>query len=235
MSTQRHTRARGRTGCNTLAIGIMVSLAPLWAAASVDAMARPTTPAVPETQTAVLAGGCFWGVEAVFEHVKGVRSVIAGYAGGEAATASYERVGTGRTGHAEAVQVVFEPQTISYAEVLRIFFSVAHDPTQLNRQGPDIGSQYRSAIFYADESQREMANGYIMQLSQAHLFRTPIVTSVDALHGFYPAESHHQDFIARNPTDPYVVVNDLPKILHLKRLFPESYREWNAPTTYTSL
>ena len=225
----------GGMNWNALAIALVVSWVPLSAGASVDAANRPARPSAPQMQTAVLAGGCFWGMEAVFEHVKGVRSVIAGYAGGEASTASYQRVSSGRTGHAEAIQVVFEPQTISYAEVLRIFFSVAHDPTQLNRQGPDVGSQYRSAIFYADESQRDMASGYITQLSQAHLFRSPIVTSIDALRGFYPAEAYHQDLIARNPTDAYVVVNDLPKIRNLKRLFPDSYREWNAPTTYTSL
>ncbi|MFL6550802.1 MAG: peptide-methionine (S)-S-oxide reductase MsrA [Povalibacter sp.] len=211
----------------------MAFAAPSLASLPTTVLSRPATALT--TETAVLAGGCFWGVEAVFEHVKGVRSVVAGYAGGEANTASYERVGSGRTGHAEAVQIVFEPGVISYSEVLRIFFSVAHDPTQLNRQGPDVGSQYRSAIFYADKSQQETASAYIAQLTQQHLFARPIVTSVDSLRGFYPAENYHQDFIARNPTYPYVVMNDLPKIRNLKRLFPDAYREWNAPSTYTSL
>ena len=197
--------------------------------------AAPIAPATAHTQTAVLAGGCFWGVEAVFEHVKGVRSVVSGYAGGEASTAEYERVSGGETGHAESVQIVFEPETIPYAEILRIFVSVAHDPTQLNRQGPDVGSQYRSAVFYVDDVQKEAASKYIAQLNSSHVFRAPIVTRVDALHGFYPAEDDHQDFIARNPRSAYVIVNDLPKIRNLKRLFPDAYREWNAPTSYTSL
>ena len=164
-----------------------------------------------------------------------MRSVVSGYAGGDASTAKYERVGTGRTGHAESVQIVFEPNKIPYGEILRIFFSVAHDPTQLNRQGPDVGSQYRSAIFYVDDAQKEAANKYIAQLNESHRFRAPIVTQVDKLHGFYPAEDYHQDFIARNPAYPYVVVNDLPKIRHLKQLFPDAYRESNAPTSYTAL
>jgi peptide-methionine (S)-S-oxide reductase len=176
-------------------------------------------------QTAVLAGGCFWGVEGVFEHVRGVRKVVSGYAGGEKSTAHYETVGGGSTGHAESVQVTFDPREVSYGELLRIFFSVAHDPTQLDRQGPDRGPQYRSAIFYADYSQKDIATHYIEQLNATNLFSRPIVTRVDPLQTFYPAESYHQDFIARNPQYPYVVVNDLPKIRNLKQLFPELYRE----------
>jgi len=178
-----------------------------------------------DLQTAVLAGGCFWGVEGVYEHVRGVRKVLSGYAGGEKSTAEYHAVGSGRTGHAESVKITFDPQEISYGEILRIFFSVAHDPTQLNRQGPDTGTQYRSAIFYADDAQRDIAKAYIGQLNGSGVFQRAIVTRVDPLEGFFPAESYHQDFIARNPKYPYVVVNDLPKIRNLKQEFPDLYRE----------
>ena len=176
-------------------------------------------------QTAVVAGGCFWGVEGVFEHVSGVHKVLSGYAGGEKGTAHYDAVSSGRTGHAESVQITFDPQEVSYGELLRIFFSVAHDPTQLNRQGPDSGTQYRSAIFYTDDAQRKIARAYIEQLNKSGVFPRPIVTRVDPLQGFYPAESYHQDFIAKNPRYPYVVYNDLPKIRNLKQVFPESYRD----------
>ena len=189
-------------------------------AARVDSKKAPG-----DLQTAVLAGGCFWGVEGVFEHVRGVRKVLSGYAGGEKSTAEYHAVGSGRTGHAESVKVTFDPQEISYGEILRIFFSVAHDPTQLNRQGPDTGTQYRSAIFYADDAQRDIAKAYIGQLNGSGVFQRAIVTRVDPLEGFYPAESYHQDFIARNPKYPYVVINDLPKIRNLKQEFPDLYRE----------
>jgi len=178
-----------------------------------------------QLQTAVLAGGCFWGVQGVFQHVKGVQRVLSGYAGGEQATATYEQVSTDRTGHAESVEITFDPAQISYGEVLRIFFSVAHDPTELNRQGPDTGTQYRSAIFYADESQQRIAQAYISQLEKARAFARPIVTRVDPLKGFYRAEAYHQDFLVHNPTYPYIVINDLPKIVNLKRLFPDQYRE----------
>jgi peptide-methionine (S)-S-oxide reductase len=186
-------------------------------------LAAPAKPA--DTQTAVLAGGCFWGVEAVYEHMRGVRSVVSGYAGGESGTATYEKVGTGRTGHAEAVQITFDPKEVTYGEILRVFFSVAHDPTQLNRQGPDTGPQYRSSIFYTSEAQRALAQSYIAELDKSGKFPRGIVTRVDPLDAFYPAEKYHQDFIARNPRNPYVVVNDLPKIRNLKRLYPEYYRE----------
>ena len=189
-------------------------------AARVDSKKAPG-----DLQTAVLAGGCFWGVEGVYEHVRGVRKVLSGYAGGEKSTAEYHAVGSGRTGHAESVKITFDPQEISYGEILRIFFSVAHDPTQLNRQGPDTGTQYRSAIFYADDAQRDIAKAYIGQLNGSGVFQRAIVTRVDPLEGFYPAESYHQDFIARNPKYPYVVVNDLPKIRNLKQEFPDLYRE----------
>jgi peptide-methionine (S)-S-oxide reductase len=176
------------------------------------------------TQTAVLAGGCFWGTQAVFEHVKGVRRVLAGYSGGGAATARYDTVSTGATGHAESVQVTFDPAVVSYGEILRVFFSVAHDPTELNRQGPDEGTQYRSAIFYADGTQQRIALAYIAQLGRVKTFAGPIVTRVDPLQGFYPAEDYHQDYLAHHPSDPYIVYNDQPKLANLKRLLPELYR-----------
>ena len=186
-------------------------------------LAAPAKPA--DTQTAVLAGGCFWGVEAVYEHMRGVRSVVSGYAGGESGTATYEKVGTGRTGHAEAVQVTFDPKEVTYGDILRVFFSVAHDPTQLNRQGPDTGPQYRSSIFYTSDAQRALARSYIAELGKSGKFSRAIVTRVDPLDAFYPAEKYHQDFIKKNPRNPYVVVNDLPKIRDLRRLYPEYYRE----------
>jgi len=154
-----------------------------------------------------------------------VKQVLSGYAGGDKSTAEYEKVSTGRTGHAESVQIVFDPKEISYGEILRIYFSVAHDPTELNRQGPDVGTQYRSAIFYAGAQQQRIAQAYIAQLEKAHAFRRQIVTRVDPLRGFYPAEAYHQDFLIRNPSYPYIAINDLPKIANLKRLFPEQYRE----------
>jgi len=184
---------------------------------------QPAAGASGGLQTAVLSGGCFWGTQGVFEHVKGVRQVLAGYSGGARSTAVYDTVSTGTTGHAESIQISFDPSVVSYADLLRIFFSVAHDPTELNRQGPDTGSQYRSEIFYADAVQQKTALDYIAQLNQAHVFKHPIVTRVDPLKGFYPAESFHQDFLVRNPRYPYIVINDLPKIANLKREFPQSY------------
>jgi peptide-methionine (S)-S-oxide reductase len=178
-----------------------------------------------DLQAAVLAGGCFWGTQGVFEHVKGVRKVTAGYSGGDRATASYETVSTGTTGHAESIQIQFDPAVISYGQILRVFFSVAHDPTQLNRQGPDEGTQYRSSIFYGDPGQERIARAYIAQLDQAHVFRKPIVTKVDPLHGFYAAEGYHQDYLFHNPTQPYIVFNDLPKIENLKRMWPDLYQQ----------
>ena len=172
----------------------------------------------------VLAGGCFWGVQGVFQHVEGVTSAASGYAGGAADTAPYEMVSTGTTGHAESVRVTFDPRRISYGHILQIYFSVAHDPTELNRQGPDAGTQYRSAIFPANPQQAQIAEAYIAQLDQAHVFNAEIVTKIEPGRNFYPAEDYHQDFLARNPTDPYIVANDLPKIEALKRLFPDLYR-----------
>jgi len=181
--------------------------------------------AAPRSETIVLAGGCFWGVQAVFQHTKGVTSAVSGYAGGEKQTAHYETVGSGRTGHAESVAVTFDPQQISYGKILQIYFSVAHNPTELNRQGPDAGTQYRSAIFYANDEQKKIAGAYIAQLDKAHIFPGPIVTQLESLHGFYPAEDYHQDFAVLHPSFPYIVFNDLPKVDNLKRLFATEYRE----------
>jgi peptide-methionine (S)-S-oxide reductase len=173
--------------------------------------------------TAVFAGGCFWGVEAVFKHVKGVSSAVSGYAGGDAKTAHYEIVGSGLTGHAESVQVTYDPSQISYGQLLRVFFSVAHDPTQLNRQGPDVGSQYRSAIFYSDPEQQRIARAYIEQLQSAKVYDRPIVTQLTPLNAFYPAEGYHQDYLAKHPENMYIVINDLPKLNHLRQEFPQIY------------
>jgi peptide-methionine (S)-S-oxide reductase len=202
LSSQGHAADRG------------VSIAP-------PAVDNPKAPG--PAQTAVLSGGCFWGVQGVFEHVRGVRRVVAGYAGGARDSARYEMVGTGRTGHAESVQVSFDPAQISYGEILQVFFSVAHDPTQVNRQGPDVGTQYRSEIFYRDDAQKKIADSYIAQLNTARVFAQPIATRVDSLPGFWAAEDYHQDFLQHNPTYPYIVYNDLPKIENLKRLFPAEY------------
>jgi peptide-methionine (S)-S-oxide reductase len=174
-------------------------------------------------QTTVVSGGCFWGIQGVFEHVKGVRKVVAGYAGGKKDTANYKTVSSGTTGHAESVQITFDPSQVSYGELLHIFFSVAHDPTQLNRQGPDSGTQYRSAIFYTDNTQKNIAQAYIAQLNKSKAFARDIVTRVDAYKGFYAAEDYHQDFLVHNPNYPYIVFNDLPKIENLKRVFPQYY------------
>jgi peptide-methionine (S)-S-oxide reductase len=175
-------------------------------------------------QTAVLAGGCFWGIQGVYQHVRGVKNVLAGYAGGEKSTAQYEVVSSGRTGHAESVKITFDPAVISYGQLLQIAFSVAHDPTQLNQQYPDVGTQYRSSIFFADEDQKRIAEAYISQLDQAHVFARPIVTRVDPLKGFYAAENYHQDYLIHNPTQPYIAMYDVPKIENLRRTFPELYR-----------
>jgi peptide-methionine (S)-S-oxide reductase len=176
-------------------------------------------------QTAVLAGGCFWGVQGVYEHTKGVTAAVSGYAGGKKETAHYEMVGTGRTGHAESVSVTFDPQQITYGKILQIYFSVAHNPTELNYQGPDEGTQYRSAIFYANDEQKRVAGAYIAELDKAHVFGEPIVTKLEPLTGFYPAEDYHQDFLVLHPSYPYIAYNDLPKVDNLKRLFADNYRD----------
>jgi len=178
---------------------------------------------IPGPQTAVFAGGCFWGVDAVFKHVKGVSEVVSGYSGGSAATAQYEAVSTGMTGHAESVKITYDPTQVSYRQLLGVFFSVAHDPTQLNRQGPDTGTQYRSAIFYATEEQKQVALASIEQLTKTARFSQPIATQVVPLILFYPAEAYHQNFLARHPDKPYIVVNDLPKLDQLKQQFPALY------------
>lgn len=174
-------------------------------------------------QTAVLAGGCFWGIEAVFEHVKGVTNVTSGYSGGSADTANYELVSSGETGHAESVRITYDPSQISYGQLLKVFFAVAHDPTQLNRQGPDTGTQYRSAIFYSGDEQKRIAEAYIKQLNQAKVFERPIATQVSGLNSYYPAEAYHQDYAARHPDDSYIVINDLPKVASLRQQFPKLY------------
>ncbi|HYZ72965.1 MAG TPA: peptide-methionine (S)-S-oxide reductase MsrA [Chthoniobacterales bacterium] len=175
-------------------------------------------------ETAVLAGGCFWGVEAVFEHLKGVNDVVSGFSGGEKNTAHYEEVSSGRTGHAESVKITYDPSQITYGELLKVYFAVAHDPTQLNFQGPDHGTQYRSAIFYANEEQKKIATAYIKQLSDAGVFSHPIVTQVVPLKGFYAAESYHQHYLQNNPTDAYIVYNDIPKLVALKKQYPQMCR-----------
>ena len=187
---------------------------------SVDAAKTANAPA----QTAAFAGGCFWGIQAVFQHVKGVTSAVSGYSGGEAKTADYHQVSTGETGHAESVQVTYDPGQITYGQLLQIFFSVAHDPTELNRQGPDEGTQYRSVIFYANDEQKKIATAYIVQLDAAKVFPHRIVTEVTSLKAFYPAEAYHQDYAIRHPDNPYILYNDAPKVDNLKQEFPALYK-----------
>ncbi len=208
-------------GCSIVLVACNANAAPKTPipAAKVDAPLAST----PGKQTAVFAGGCFWGTQAVFERVKGVIHTTAGYAGGSAQTATYDQVTTETTGHAESVEVVYDPSKITYGQLLRIFFSVAHDPTQLNRQGPDVGTSYRSAIFYANEDQKRIAAAYIAQLDNAKVFPGRIVTQVSPLKGFYPAEEYHQDYALHNPENPYIQVCDRPKIESLKQQFPELF------------
>jgi len=174
-------------------------------------------------QTIVLAGGCFWGVQAVFQHLKGVSTAVSGYAGGAANTATYEQVSMSNTGHAESVQVTYDPSQITLGKILKVYFSVAHDPTELNRQGPDTGTQYRSEIFYTTPEQEKIASAYIAQLQQAKVFSSPIVTKLEPLKGFYPAEGYHQNFATLHPDNPYIAINDLPKVANLKKNYPELY------------
>ena len=204
-----------RHPASTLALFGLFAAAPL---------PQPSPAPAKAEQTAVFAGGCFWGMQLVFKHVKGVTRVVAGYSGGEKSTAIYEAVGTGRTGHAESVQVTFDTSQISYAQLLKVLFAV-HDPTTLNRQGPDVGTEYRSAIFYANDDQKRIAQATIAQLTQAKAFSSPIVTEVAPMRGFYPAEDYHQDYAVQHPTQPYIAYNDLPKLDVLKRKLPELYRE----------
>ena len=185
-----------------------------------------------ETQTVVVAGGCFWGVQGVFQHTAGVVNAVSGYAGGSKATADYQMVSTGSTGHAESVEIKYDPKQISYGKILQIFFSVAHDPTQLNRQGPDSGTQYRSAIFTTSDEQKKVAEAYIAQLNAAKVYKKPIVTKVGPLEGFFPAEAYHQDYLTLHPNQPYIAYNDIPKVENLKKIFAENYIE--KPTLVSS-
>ncbi len=206
--------------------GIAIWQSPIYGAEAPVVLPSPVLDDVKapgRAQTAVLAGGCFWGIQGVFEHVHGVQKVLAGYAGGERATAHYDEVSSGTTGHAESVEITFDPAKVSYGQLLQIAFSVAFDPTQLNRQSPDVGSQYRSVLFYADDAQKRIADAYIAQLNRAHAFARPIVTRVDPLKGFYPAEAYHQDYLVRNPDVPYIAIYDRPKIQNLQRIFPTLY------------
>lgn len=214
---------------------VLFGLVALSGVPSVPAMAQEQAVVIPppatddatsqnSSEVAVLAGGCFWGVQGVYQHVKGVTSAVSGYAGGQKNTAHYEIVGRGSSGHAESVQIRFDPRQVSYGRLLQIFFSVVHDPTQLNRQGPDVGTQYRSAIFPANPEQDRIARAYIAQLNQARVFKAAIVTRIEPDRPFFQAEGYHQDFLTKNPRHPYIIINDLPKIEALKRVFPELYR-----------
>ena len=227
--TQRVGVGKQLAGLTLAVVAAGYGAVPAHATESAVVVPAPTVdvaaPSGSEMQTAVFAGGCFWGVQGVFQHVAGVKSAVSGYAGGSAATATYSQVGRGSTGHAESVRVVYDPKTISYGRLLQIYFSVAHDPTELNRQGPDSGTQYRSTIFPTDAEQARIARSYIAQLDRSKPFGKMLATTVEPLKAFYPAEAYHQDFLTLNPRYPYIVVNDLPKIENLKRLFPAVYQE----------
>ncbi len=226
-----------RMGRRRMAAAVLVAMsAGGWVGGQTAALAAESAVVIPApsldnpkasapVQTAVIAGGCFWGVQGVYQHVRGVQRVLSGYSGGTKATADYDVVSRGGTGHAESVEIRFDPKEVSYGEILQIYFSVAHDPTRLNRQGPDTGTQYRSNIFYVDEMQRRIAQAYIAQLEKTRAFGRPIVTRVDPLSAFFPAEAYHQDFLIKNPTYPYIVINDLPKVENLRKVFPTRYRE----------
>jgi len=225
MKTQIKTYLFGALAASTLLISCA---APAGAASPAQALPAPKVDAVTPvaagaTETAVLSGGCFWGVQAVFQHVKGVKKVVSGYSGGPAAAAQYETVSTGATGHAESVQITFDPKQISFGEILRIFFTVATDPTQVNMQFPDEGTQYRGEVFYATPDQKRVAEAYIKQLNDAHVFRKPIATRVDPLKGFYRAEDYHQDYLILHPNQPYIATYDVPKVVALREVFPDRY------------
>jgi peptide-methionine (S)-S-oxide reductase len=217
--------AAGLVGASALGLALLLGR-PGFAESAV-ALPPPaaTEAAKGPVEKVVLSGGCFWGVQAVFQHVKGVTEAVSGYAGGKASTATYPQVSTGRTGHAESVEVTFDPQVVSYGTILQIYFSVAHNPTELNYQGPDEGTQYRSEIFYENQDQKRVADAYIKQLDAAKSFGKPIVTKVEPLSGFYPAEAHHQNYATLNPDSPYIAYNDAPKVQNLSRLFPQIYQE----------
>jgi len=203
----------------------------LGAAIATPLAAQAPTHSAPQRETAVFSGGCFWGVQAVYEHVKGVIQVTSGFAGGAASTAQYETVSEGTTGHAESVKIVFNPSLVSYATLLKVFFTVAHDPTELNRQGPDVGTQYRSAIWFIGDAQHRTAQAMIDSLTKARAFGDPIVTQVAPLPGFYVAEAYHQDYALHHPTDPYIFINDRPKVSHLRERYPELFAE--EPVRYS--
>ncbi|MBI1980363.1 MAG: peptide-methionine (S)-S-oxide reductase MsrA [Methylocystis sp.] len=216
-----------------LIAALALTATPLCAAEEAVSLPPPAydpAPAREGAQKLVVAGGCFWGVQGMFQRVKGVSRAVSGYAGGARETAHYDKVSQGDAGHAESVEITYDPKAVSLGELLRVYFSVAHDPTQLNRQGPDVGAQYRSAIFVANAEQEKVARDYIAQLSGAKAFSAPIVTTLEPLKAFYPAEAYHQDYLVRHPAQPYIVYNDLPKIDNLKRLFPSLYRESPALT-----
>jgi peptide-methionine (S)-S-oxide reductase len=222
-------RAAAALGAGCIMLIVWVAGGQLAASAAEQAVEIPppamdNSKAAGPMQTAVVAGGCFWGVQAVFQHLNGVQRALSGYAGGDRSTAQYEVVSSGQTGHAESVQITFDPNVVSYGQILQVFFSVAHDPTQLNRQGPDSGTQYRSAIFFSDDKQKEIATAYIAQLDKAGLFGKQIVTRVDKLKGFYAAEGYHQDYLLKHPTQPYIVFNDQPKVRNFQRTLPDLYR-----------
>ncbi len=216
MRTTKITRRTKLILILILAAGVSLGLKPVKVLAQAAGSDR---------SSAVFSGGCFWGVDAVFKHVKGVSKVVSGYAGGAADTANYETVSTGMTGHAESVQVTYDPSKVSYGDLLKVFFFVAHDPTELNRQGPDSGTQYRSSIFYETDAQKKMADDYVAQLDQKHAFPEPIVTKVVPLSGFYPAEDYHQNYLAQHPYQPYIIFNDLPKLERLQKDYPELYQK----------
>ncbi len=216
---------------SAVVLGLQTIIRPLSAGATVTLPAPAvdaTLPVAKGDAVAVFAGGCFWGIQAVFEHMKGVKSAVSGYAGGDKVSPSYEDVSSGATGHAESVRVVYDSSQVSYGQLLQVFFSVAHDPTQLNRQGPDVGTQYRSAIFYMTDAQKTTAEAYIDQLMKAKTFNRPIVTQVVALRSFYPAEAYHQDYALHHPNDLYIRINDAPKVENLKKQFPQLYREYRG-------
>jgi len=223
MNTRRYILTAGAALAALYSLSNPGALSTAHAQEGIAIPAPALDPSATTEQVIVLAGGCFWGVQGVFQHVDGVTSAVSGYAGGPAASANYNAVITGRTGHAEAVKVTFDPRKISYGEILRIYFSVAHDPTQFNRQGPDVGPQYRSAIFPQDAEQAEIARAYIAQLNAARIYHAAIVTKIETDKPFYPAEDYHQDYMTRHPHQPYIVFNDLPKIDNLQRLFPERF------------
>ena len=236
MKQMLRTSPRAAMVLALLVVAAVSMKSPLIAAEAARALPLPAADVAPPQATSavvVLAGGCFWGVQGVYQHTKGVTSAVSGYAGGDKRAAHYELVSSGNTGHAEAVQVTYDPRQISYGRLLQIFFSVVHDPTELNRQGPDTGTQYRSAIFPLNDEQAQVAKAYIAQLDQAHAFKKAIVTRLEPGRTFYPAEDYHQDYLTHNPTNPYIAINDLPKIEDLKRFMPDVYR--SAPVLVVAL